>query len=294
MVNLQVLDSNSEPSVLESIVKNTHEIAKNGFREKWKKNNFGKGLFKDWREQWKWETEGIHPKRNLLERVDVKPADVCKLFVKSLFIRAQGAPRWKSVKNDLANVTSEFDPEIISETNPKKIFTKIGGNENDWNSDKRGKTGISIGVRKIGEFLEGTGFERLLEEIREKDQNEVSVGDSWKYVVKKVDQINAPQLGKALFCNALRSIGTKYFTKPDASLKTTFHKNLKLIPEESDFLVFYATSYLAEISGFVPRTIDKIFWLVKSKMAVDDGYIDEKYQSDCQSKWKSLMESVTS
>lgn len=287
------------------IVRKTYDIAESGAKKAWETNAgyWKQKGYKTFHEKWLEDTVG---KGTILDRwkhgQKIKLKDIYKAWVENLFVRAQGTATYRTrrdeeqgiegkLERELKKITREFDPYHTKDDVSKEAIFELMNNDKkqSWAKKKdynNGHPGMTKAIFKGAELLTryngppSKHVEKFLNEVRDADEK-YDLEEKWNYVEKYVtgkgidnegkihEYGNIPMVSNAMFCSFLLRLGVKNFVKPDYALKQLFCND--------DFLVFRLCDDLAKLTDKCPRTIDKIFWLVGSKMAVKDKHIDKKY-----------------
>ena len=261
------------------LVEETYEIAKKGYKRS--------------SEEWKKDTEGLN---TILYRhrnnEEIENNELFREWVENLFNRARGA---KKLNNDvierLKKMTQDFDPHHTKDLSEYEILYAIEGDrskvENKKNNDNRGHLGIAKAIKKSARIFNSRRSE-ILKDINKIDNDRYDVYRRWIYVTcDRSGLMGMPTVGTAIFCSFLLRIGARYFVKPDTVLKKLF---CGAEGYENNFSIFYTIDYISRIADMYPRTVDKIFWLVAAKSAVEEEYVDEETQEEWKMEMKNFLE----
>jgi len=289
------------------IVDKVYGIAKTGSKIAWEKYSdyWKKWGYTNFNDKW---LEDIAGKGTILDRWKhghkIELNDLYKAWVENLFVRARGTATYRKIDEEegklekkLKEVTHQFNPFYSRGLLSEKDIFKLMDKKKSWDIRKNYNNGhpgiakaIMIGADLLTRYSDKPKkcAEELLKEISEADEK-YDLEMKWNYVEKyvtgkdvdgsgKIHELgNIPMVNNAIFCSFLLRIGVKNFVKPDYALRQLFCKD--------DFIVFFFCDRLAKFTKKYPRTIDKIFWLVKSDLAVTDHHIDEDYR---KSEWEKI------
>lgn len=244
-------------------------------------------------------------KKNQVYRASYQSSrsEIYEKLVGSLFSPSRGIPKLKGEKKGkkkenreirrrvLREATDGFSPErVISEIDVKSlgqstVFERLFGSPEECRSKIKRREDLVRGIHEAGQFILNPPMGDFWGYV---DLHNSTPGARWFLAVRIADRIT--RLGPTLACNFMIDIFVREFCKPDASIKNLLCE-VGLMPTKKvdDFSAFWIVQQIAQRTEVQPLVLDKALWMLKSDVAVNDGWVADERRKEFLKRWQNPM-----